>query len=137
MINDGFSNINDRFYDPNKKLYFQNDMNLSEEKKQPLRAMPSKSKKNMLIMHHKGSSHVTICLFWFQYEIALLSILLERISLYRFLVQLIDHFLKIMRENISVIVKCYPVKKIIFYYIIIDALAPLTCSPSLTNISKF
>jgi hypothetical protein len=34
----------------------QNDMNLSEEKKEPLRLQPTMNKKMMLINHYKGSS---------------------------------------------------------------------------------
>nr|CAD7437653.1 unnamed protein product [Timema bartmani] len=42
--------LNDKFED------MLNDMNLSEEKKEPLRGQPSMNKKKMLIMHYKGSS---------------------------------------------------------------------------------
>ena len=35
-------------------------MNLSEEKKEPLRQQPTSNKKKMLIMHYKGKSNVNI-----------------------------------------------------------------------------
>lgn len=35
-------------------------MNLSEEKKEPLRQQPTNNKKKMLIMHYKGKSNVYI-----------------------------------------------------------------------------
>lgn len=43
--------LNDRFEE------MLDDMNLTEEKKEPLRLQPNMNKKKMLIMHYKGSSH--------------------------------------------------------------------------------
>lgn len=40
-------------------LFLQDDMNLTEEKKEPLRSLPLEKKKSMLKMHYKGSLHET------------------------------------------------------------------------------
>lgn len=38
-------------------------MNLTEEKKTPLREQTVVNKKKMLMMHYKGSSNVSLCVF--------------------------------------------------------------------------
>lgn len=41
-----------------QNLCFQDDMNLTEEKKMPLRMQPTENKKKMLINHYKGVTQV-------------------------------------------------------------------------------